>query len=60
VTARPRGTIAAISELAVWRFAGGLLAPASSVWTPAIYAHARQLDAFAKDGMPAMMRGMMR
>ena len=25
-----------------------------------IYAHARELDAFASDGMPAMMRGMMR
>ena len=25
-----------------------------------IYAHARELDGFAKDGMPAMMRGMMR
>lgn len=24
-----------------------------------IYAHARELDRFAKDGMPAMMRGMM-
>lgn len=24
-----------------------------------IYAHAKELDAFAKDGMPAMMRGMM-
>ncbi|HQT90297.1 MAG TPA: hypothetical protein PK677_17490 [Acidiphilium sp.] len=25
-----------------------------------IYAHARELDRFAKDGMPAMMRGMMK
>ena len=25
-----------------------------------IYAHARELDRFAKEGMPAMMRGMMR
>jgi hypothetical protein len=24
-----------------------------------IYAHARELDRFARDGMPAMMRGMM-